>query len=238
MTLPRTLEPEVMDTEQEARDYDAMDHAEVNARFCADLLATGALLVHGARARRPARALDVGTGTALIPIELCRRDPQVEIDAIDLADHMLALAKRNVNRAALGARVRVARVDAKRTPWASGAFDVVMSNSIVHHIPEPETMLAEAWRVLAPGGTLFVRDLERPATRARVRELVETYARVPDGPPDVRAMHERQRTLFEASLLAALTVDEVREAAARAGISGDAARTTSDRHWTIACVKV
>ena len=38
-TLARTLETEVMDTEEEARDYDAMDHREVNARFCADLLA-------------------------------------------------------------------------------------------------------------------------------------------------------------------------------------------------------
>ena len=35
--LARTLEPEVMDTAQEASDYDAMDHSEVNARFVADL---------------------------------------------------------------------------------------------------------------------------------------------------------------------------------------------------------
>ena len=41
--LPRVLEPEVMYTEEEARDYDRMDHAEVNARFVADLLAEGPL---------------------------------------------------------------------------------------------------------------------------------------------------------------------------------------------------
>ena len=39
MPLPRVLEPEVMDTEEEASDYDAMDHGGVNARFCEDLLA-------------------------------------------------------------------------------------------------------------------------------------------------------------------------------------------------------
>ena len=61
--LPRTLEPEVMDTEEEARDYDAMDHRDVNTRFCDDLLE----LLDG---KPPRRALDVGTGTALIPIEL------------------------------------------------------------------------------------------------------------------------------------------------------------------------
>ena len=36
--LPRVLEPEVMDSPEEARDYDAMDHAEVNRRFVADFL--------------------------------------------------------------------------------------------------------------------------------------------------------------------------------------------------------
>lgn len=228
MALPRTLEPEVMDTEQEARDYDAMDHREVNARFCDDFLATGV---------RPARVLDVGTGTALIPIELCGRDPRIEVDAIDLAAHMLALAERNVGRAGLSRRIRVARVDAKATPWPQGTFDVVMSNSIVHHIPEPAAMLAEAWRLVVRGGTLFVRDLERPATLSRVRELVEMYAPVPAGPPEVRAVHQRQRALFEASLLAALTLDEVRTMATRLGIPAEAAQTTSDRHWTLSCVK-
>lgn len=228
MALSRTLEPEVMDTEEEARDYDAMDHAQVNARFCDDLLATASHL---------GRVLDVGTGTALIPIELCGRNPRVEVDAIDLASHMLALAERNVARAALGLRIRVARVDAKATPWADGAFDAVMSNSIVHHIPEPRHVLAEVWRLVRPGGVLFVRDLERPADAARVAELVSTYAPVPDAGPEVRSMHERQRALFEASLLAALTADEVRTMVAPLGIPGDAVRSTSDRHWTLACVK-
>jgi ubiquinone/menaquinone biosynthesis C-methylase UbiE len=226
-SLPRTLETEVMDTEQEARDYDAMDHGEVNARFVDDLLAAAA----GAPLRR---VLDVGTGTALIPVELCRRDPHVEVDAVDLADHMLALAERNVARAGFAARIHVARADAKGTGRQDGAFDAVMSNSIVHHIPEPRTALGEMARLVGSGGLLFVRDLERPATAARVAELVASYAPVPDGPEEVRAMHERQRDLFAASLHAALTLDEVRAVVAPLGIPASAVRTTSDRHWTLA----
>lgn len=236
MTLPRVLEPEVMDTEEEARDYDAMDHGEVNARFVADLLATGAAR-RDTSGSRPARFLDVGTGTALIPLELCRREASAEVDAVDLADSMLALARRNVARAGLEARIRVAKVDAKQAPWPEGTFDVVMSNSIVHHIPDPADMLREAWRLVKRGGRLFVRDLERPATDARVAELVEAYAKVPDGPADVRAMHERQRGLFEASLRAALTAGEVRALVAPLGIPASAVATTSDRHWTLSCEK-
>jgi ubiquinone/menaquinone biosynthesis C-methylase UbiE len=227
MALQRVLEPEVMDTAQEASDYDAMDHREVNARFVDDLLAVQP---------SPGRVLDVGTGTALIPIELCRRAPRATVDAVDLAAHMLELAKRNVARAGLDGRVRLALQDAKRAGWPEGAFDTVMSNSIVHHIPEPRDVLAEAWRLTRPGGTLFVRDLSRPADDGRVRELVATYAAVPAGlTPDARAMHERQRDLFEASLRAALTVGEVQAMVAPLGIPAGSVRMTSDRHWTLSC---
>ena len=229
MALPRTLEPEVMDTAQEARDYDAMDHAEVNGRFCADLLAAGAEL-H--------RVLDVGTGTALIPVELCRRAPHLTVVGIDLASHMLALAGHNVQRAGLTARIELSRRDAKATGWPAGAFDAVVSNSIVHHIPEPGDVLAEMWRLARPGGLLFVRDLERPPSEARVAELSALYAPVPAHlPPAQRAMHGRQRDLFEASLRAALTVDEVRALVAPLGVPAQDVRATSDRHWTLRSVK-
>ncbi len=218
-----------MDTEQEARDYDAMDHAEVNARFCDDLMAMEPPL---------GRVLDVGTGTALIPIELCRRYVECVVDAIDLATHMLAVAHRNVARAGLGDRITIARLDAKATGWPAARFEIVMSNSIVHHIPEPGTALAEMYRLVKPGGLLFVRDLERPATAARVAELVDLYAPVPArASPESRAMHERQRALLEASLHAALTADEVRALVAPLGIPGSAVETTSDRHWTLAYTK-
>jgi ubiquinone/menaquinone biosynthesis C-methylase UbiE len=227
--LPRVLEPEVMDTAQEASDYDAMDHGEVNARFCDDLLA---------KKRAITRVLDVGTGTALIPIELCRRAPGAVVDAIDLAEHMLAVGKRNVERAGLAGRIRLAHLDAKKTGFAPGSFDTVVSNSIVHHIPEPASVLAEMWRLTAKGGLLFVRDLARPETAERLAQLVDTYAPLPSsGAPDVLAMHARQRDLFAASLHAGLTPGEVRGMVAPLGIAPEAVELTSDRHWTLAALK-
>jgi ubiquinone/menaquinone biosynthesis C-methylase UbiE len=224
MALPRTLEPEVMDTAQEASDYDAMDHAEVNARFCNDLLAL----------RRPGRVLDVGTGTALIPIELCRRAHDVEAHAIDLASSMLAIARRNVGRAELGARIHIESGDAKSMRWEDGAFDTVISNSVIHHMPDPGHVLREMRRLVGPGCMLFVRDLVRPESAERVRQLVETYAPLQDcADAVVQAMQVRQRALFEASLHAALTLDEVVALAAPLGIPSEAVRLTSDRHWTL-----
>jgi SAM-dependent methyltransferase len=232
--LPRVLEPEVMDTETEALDYDAMDHGEVNARFCDDLLT----FAEAQNAPDPGRILDVGTGTALIPIELCKRAPTVAIDGIDLAEHMLALGRRNVARAGLEARIRLHRLDAKHTGFADASFGGVVSNSIVHHIPQPLDVFAEMWRVVARGGVLFVRDLSRPATDEAALALVDVYApRARHDDAAVGAMLERQRVLFDASLRAALTVDEVRALVAPLGIAPDAVRPTSDRHWTLACIK-
>lgn len=223
-TLERVLEPEVMDTADEARDYDAMDHVLVNERFCADLRAHGAL---------GATVLDVGTGTARIPIELCKDDASLRVVAIDLAEHMLALAEENVARAGLVGRVSLAKVDAKSMPYDAGAFATTVSNSIVHHIPDPRTVLAEMARVTAPGGLVFVRDLARPANEAEVDRLVALYAGRPPADPAARASFERQRDLFRASLLAALTGEEVAAMANEAGLAGCAVAPTSNRHWTL-----
>lgn len=222
--IERVLEPEVMDTPEEARDYDAMDHLAVNVLFCEDLLAAGPI---------GPSVLDVGTGTALIPIELCERAAHVHIVAIDLAEHMLARAKENIARARLQDRVMLEKVDAKSMPYPNAAFATSVSNSIIHHIPEPSAVLAEMVRVTAPGGLVFVRDLARPPTDADVDRLVELYGGERPVDPQAQASYEHQRALFRASLKAALTLDEIAAIAGDLGLPS-CVSMTSDRHWTLA----
>ncbi len=63
--LPRTLEPEVMDTREEAVDYDSMNHSDVNRVFVDDLLAAANEAgFEELLATEPLQILDVGTGTA------------------------------------------------------------------------------------------------------------------------------------------------------------------------------
>lgn len=217
--LARVLEPEAMDTPQDARDYDSMDHAEVNRRFASDFLQA----CRDAKIAADIEVLDLGTGTAQIPIELCRQNSQARVLAIDIARHMLAVAKENVRRAGLADRIQLELVDAKGLPFADRSFRAVVSNSIVHHIPEPRAALAEAVRVTAPGGILFVRDLARPFDDAEVTKLVYEYAR------DCNA-HQRQ--LFDDSLRAALSVGEMRVIVNELGFNPSTLAATSDRHWT------
>ena len=66
MTIERRIELEPIDSFQKAMEYDDLDHRETNERFVDDLLASGPLA---------GDVLDIGTGTALIPIELCLAQP-------------------------------------------------------------------------------------------------------------------------------------------------------------------
>lgn len=219
--LPRILEPEVMDTAEDAADYDAMDHAEVNRRFVADLLA----FIKESELKTHPRILDVGTGTALIPIELCRNHSECKITAVDLSREMLKLGERNIAAAGFQDQIRLEWIDAKELPFDEGAFDAVVSNSIIHHIPEPDGAFAEMKRVLRAEGVLFVRDLLRPPDVGTLNHLVETYA---------GKENAHSQKLFRDSLHAALTLEEVRELLSRNELPEGWVRQTSDRHWTIA----
>ncbi len=229
--LERRLEPEVMDTPEDARDYDAMDHSTVNRLFVDDFLAFASAQGRDdpiAVQTGPVRILDVGTGTALIPIELCCRQRQCHITAVDLATEMLKLAEINITHAGLKSRIRTDLIDAKQMPYPRDSFDAVISNSIVHHIPDPSSVLSEMIRVVRDEGLLFIRDLLRPNSLAEVDDLVATYAGSENA-------HSQQ--LFRDSLHAALSLEQVRKLAEANGIASAAVTQTSDRHWTLARLK-
>lgn len=217
--MKRTLEPEVMDTVEDAEEYDAMDFSEPDTSF-ADAAAT----LLGEAAGRALRALDIGTGPAKIPILLLARRPSATVLAVDMADEMLRVAARNVSAAGLAEKCALAKMDAKALDAERASFDLVMSNSIAHHIPEPLDLFREIARVVRPDGAVLVRDLIRPETTDAAWTIVNRAA--PDDSP-------RQKKLFFDSLCAALTLDEVRAMVSAAGLEGATVSQVSDRHWSV-----
>jgi ubiquinone/menaquinone biosynthesis C-methylase UbiE len=230
--LERVLEPELMDTAAEAADYDTMDHSEVNRRFAEDFLSAlnAAQLAAG---KSIVRILDLGTGTAQIPIQLCRICDSARVVAADAARHMLKIADQNIAAAGFSDRIATQLADAKRLPLADAAFDCVISNSIVHHLPEPMEALREASRVARPGGLLFFRDLLRPDSLTERDRLVDLYAPAAGISPAA----DHQRAMFSESLHAALTLAEIRDLVVELGFSPDSVQATSDRHWTWSGIK-
>ena len=115
--MQRVLEPEVMDNLDEAVEYNEMDFTEVNRAFVSDLLAfAAATSPDGGEVGSGLGTdiLDLGTGTARIPVELCRQHPAVRVMASDASVEMLELARYNIELGHLLDRVQLHRGDAKK----------------------------------------------------------------------------------------------------------------------------
>lgn len=213
--MNRILEPEVMDTWLEATAYDAMDFESVNSGFATDAINLDPHAI---------KILDVGTGTARIPILMCQQRPQYLITGIDLAQSMLIIGQRNVAEAGLNQRIRLEQVDSKRMPYPDLEFDMIVSNSLVHHIPDPLSFFQEIKRLVRPGGAILIRDLIRPDNDDIVNKLVAKIGKEYDA-------HQQQ--LFRDSLNAALTLVEVQELIDRVGLAQVELSQSSELHWTI-----
>lgn len=194
-----------------------MDFREVNEDFALTALQLGA----------KGHILDIGTGTARIPVTLCQMatDSTIQVTAIDLAQSMLDLAIVNVTTANLAQKIVLELVDAKNLPYPDHAFDMIISNSIVHHLPDPLPFFREAMRVLKPEGGILIRDLMRPKTIGELEELVSKIG---------GDYNKYQKDLFYNSLHAAFTLEEVEQMLTECQYQEVKIYPSSDRHWTIA----
>jgi ubiquinone/menaquinone biosynthesis C-methylase UbiE len=213
--LDRVPEPELMDTVQEAEAYDAMDHRAVNQAFVSDLLAF---------APKAGVWLDLGTGSAQIPILVAQSHPEAVIVAADAALSMLSVARRNVLKAGFAHRIQLVQVDAKATTLPERHYTCIFSNSLVHHLEDPSQFWQQCRCLVAPGGFVFVRDLARPESEAQLDTLVKIYAE------EATAC---QKELFAESLRSSYTVTEIAMQAQDAGLLGANVSMSSDRHWTL-----
>jgi ubiquinone/menaquinone biosynthesis C-methylase UbiE len=101
------------------------------------------------------RLLDVATGAGHTALAFA---PHVaKVTASDITDQMLAEAKRLAAERAAG-NVKTARAKAEDLPFPDMSFDLVTCRLAAHHFEKPRAFVAEAFRVLMPGGVLAVVD--------------------------------------------------------------------------------
>jgi SAM-dependent methyltransferase len=219
-TFSRIPEPELMDEAVQAKAYADADFAAPHER-CVDLFVASWPSSRGAIA---GIALDIGCGPADVVARMARRCPALVVDGVDGAEHMLALGRQRVQAEGLANRVRLYRAFLPDDPLPRTSYDVVTSNSILHHLHDPQVLWQTMWRAAAPGAHVFIMDLMRPASLDDAAALTDRYAA---GEPDI-LRHD-----FHASLLAAFTPDEVRTQLHQAGLSSLRVDVVSDRHLTI-----
>jgi ubiquinone/menaquinone biosynthesis C-methylase UbiE len=196
--LPRVPEPEEMDCSDEVEVYNsaaAEAHLDrIDNSFVAHLLR---LMPGGGSPKLP--GLDIGCGPAQIPVKILQRIPGLRMVALDGSVNMLRCARENSRKAELENRLLLVRGDGKVLPFADEAFSVVCCNSVLHHALDPIALLQEIRRVAAPDAAILLRDLRRPAFPVQRLHLWRHG----------RKYHGLMRQLFDASVRAAYTTDEL-----------------------------
>jgi demethylmenaquinone methyltransferase/2-methoxy-6-polyprenyl-1,4-benzoquinol methylase len=112
------------------------------------------------------RLLDVAGGTGDIAFRFLRRAPAAAAVVCDMTEAMLAEGRKRAEAARLADRLEWVQGDAMALPFADAGFDVCTISFGIRNVTRPGAALAEAFRVLRPGGRLMVLEFSRVAPEA------------------------------------------------------------------------
>ncbi len=147
--------------------------------------------------RQPVEALlDIGTGTGRV-LELVAPEVASAI-GIDLSREMLAVARHNLDKDGLR-HCQVRHADMYQLPFGQERFDAVTLHMVLHYSERPAQVLAEAARVLKPGGRVVVVDFAPHRMTALLDQHAHCWAGFEDG--DIRAWFRAARLSPEEPVL-------------------------------------
>ena len=214
--MERVLEPELMDDPKQAEAYARADFVEENQGFVDRFKEYFPEFSQG-------KVLDLGCGPTDIPIRFAKLYPACQVIGIDASAPMIQLGEQAVKQAGLTDRITLR---CERFEEVAGAriVDAVISNSLLHHLPNPLLFWQKLRQLVKPGAPVLVMDLLRPESSEAAQAIVDQYAA---NEPDIL------RRDFYNSLLAAFTEDEIGSQLARMNLTRLLIDIPDDRHWVV-----
>jgi ubiquinone/menaquinone biosynthesis C-methylase UbiE len=197
--LERVPEPEAMDDSDQVEAY-ASAAAQAHLDAIDDtFVAHAQLLIRG---RERGRALDIGTGPGQIVVKLASRLTRWKFIGVDRSPAMIEKARASLaTTAEVAGRVEFQVADGNGLAFPDASFDLVVCNSVLHHLAEPQKLFSEMARLVRPGGAILLRDLRRPARfeyGAHIRKNAKRYS-------------GEMKRLYIASVQAAYTEQELQK---------------------------
>ena len=214
--MPRVLEPELMDDPEQALAYARADFEKENQGFVDRFREYFPEFTEG-------HILDLGCGPGDIPVRFARALPSCRITGVDASEPMIGLAGVGVKQAGLADRIAF-RCERFQAVSLVEPVDAAVSNSLLHHVPNPLQFWYRLRQLVKPGSPVLVMDLLRPDSPEEAQAIVDRYA---------AKEPEILRRDFYRSLLAAFTEDEVAAQLAEMNLSRLIIDVVDDRHWAV-----
>ncbi len=167
--------------------------------------------------------LDLGCGPGDIPVRFARALSSCRITGVDASEPMIGLAGVAVKQAGLADRITF-RCERFQGVSLVEPADAAVSNSLLHHVPNPLQFWYRLRQLVKPGSPVLVMDLLRPDSPEEAQAIVDRYA---------AKEPEILRRDFYRSLLASFTEDEVAAQLAEMNLSRLIVNVPDDRHWVV-----
>ncbi len=211
--MNRILEPELMEALDQVKAY-----AEANFKVPHDNFMRQLKLY----LNKPAfngTALDLGCGPGDITVRFANAFPAATVHAVDGSEPMLAYAKGALPTN-LSTRIRFIKAVLPHVTLPQSNYEIIYSNSLLHHLAEPQVLWQTVKSYAKPGTAVFIMDLLRPGSPEEAQKMVAQYA---GDEPEIL-----QRDFYN-SLLAAFSLKEIISQLAQAELNLHVVQI-SDRH--------
>ena len=216
--MKRGLEPELMLDQKQALAYAQADFEDSHSHFVS-------LFQEAFRnSRVDGCVLDLGCGTCDISIRFAKAHPTCTVHGVDGSPAMLKLGRQEVVACGLEDSITLIEGRIPMIQLARANYDVVISNSLLHHVPE----ISSIWKFIAlwakHDAPIFMMDLVRPSSEKEVRDLVDLYV------SDKASILKKD---FSNSLRAAYLPEEIEAELQQLNWKGFKVRQISDRHLIV-----
>ena len=221
--------------------YDGSDAAQVPAEALAASLGCGNPTAL-AELKPGETVLDLGSGGGIDVLLSARRvGPTGKAYGLDMTDEMLELARENQRRSGVG-NVEFLKGEIERIPLPDNSVDVIISNCVINLAADKDRVLAEAFRVLKPGGRFAVSDIVvRGAVPEAIRRSVELWMGCVAGALEEGEYRDRLARAGFADIDVEPTriyrVEDARDMLAAAGLDADAIAVHVDGKFMSAFVR-
>ncbi len=212
--MRRIPEPELMQSIEQAYAYSCADFSESNNLFIDNLFSLTSI-------NDKTKILDIGCGDGEIPIKIYKKRV-CDITAVDGSEAMLEHFHRKLDINKISS-IKIIKTIINDRLFINDKFDIVMNNSLIHHIDDIDSFWKNLIRLIKDDGIILCMDLKRPNDEIHLNKLLQRYG----------GDNNTLKRDFENSLRASYTIEEVKTQLTKIDNISFSIKSVSDRHFFV-----